>query len=189
MAIEITQETYAPYEHKMERSLEVLQENLNAVRAGRANPHVLDRIKVDYYGVETPLNQVANVQVPEPRLITIQPWEPKLLGDIEKAIQMSDLGINPSNDGKMIRLSFPMLTEERRKDLVKQVERYGEDTKVAVRNVRREAMDLFKNYLKKKEISEDQQKVADEKVQKMTDKYVKQIDKIVADKEKDLMAI
>lgn len=189
MSIELTKETYAPYEHKMERSLQVLQENLNAVRAGRANPRVLDRIHVNYYGADTPLNQVANVQVPEARMITIQPWEPKMLSEIEKAIQMSDLGINPTNDGKMIRLSFPMLTEERRRDLVKQVERYGEETKVAVRNVRRECIDLLKNHLKKKEISEDQLRGGEETIQKMTDRFITKIDQIISDKEKDLMEL
>lgn len=189
MSIEITKQTYEPYEHKMEKSIEVLQENLNAIRAGRANPRVLDRIKVDYYSVETPLSQVANVQVPEPRMITIQPWEPKLLADIERAILSSDLGINPSNDGKMIRLTFPMLTEERRKSLVKQVEKYGEETKVAIRNIRRECMDLIKGYLKKKEISEDQEVGANQEIQKLTDRYTKKVDQIIQEKEKDLMEL
>ncbi|HHX37082.1 MAG TPA: ribosome recycling factor [Clostridiaceae bacterium] len=189
MAIELTNETYAPYKEKMERSIQALQENLNAVRAGRANPRVLDRITVNYYGVDTPLNQVANIQVPEPRLITIQPWEPNMTKEIEKAIQSSDLGINPNNDGKVIRLVFPMLTEERRRDLVKQVEKYGEETKVAIRNTRRECIDLIKGYEKKKEISEDLRHGAEEFIQEFTDDYTDRVDKIVADKEKDLMEI
>ncbi len=189
MTAGLDKNSYAPFEKKMERSLAVLQEHLNAVRAGRANPRVLDRITVEYYGTETPLNQVAGIQVPEPRMITIQPWEASLLPAIEKAILASDLGLTPANDGKIIRLAFPALTEDRRKDLVKQVEKYGEECKIAIRNVRRECLDMVKNKLKSKEISEDQQRAADQDIQKLTDRYTGKVDKMVADKEKDLMEI
>lgn len=189
MAIEITNDTFTPYKDKMQKSLDALQSNLNSLRAGRANPHVLDRITVPYYGADSPINQVANIQVPEPRVLAITPWDPSVLKDIEKAIQASDLGINPSNDGKMIRLVFPILTEERRKELVKQSEKFGESSKVSVRNVRREAIDAFKAYEKKKEISEDQLRGAEQEVQKITDSYIEKIDKMLSDKEKDLMEL
>lgn len=189
MAITIDKKTYQPYEAKMQKSIEVLQQNLNTIRAGRANPHVLDQITVPYYGVDTPLNQVANVQVPEPRQISIQPWDATLLKDIERAIQSSDLGLNPANDGKMIRLNFPPLTEERRKDLVKQTRGYGEDTKVAIRNIRREFLDQAKNWLKSKEIGEDNYKDAEAGIQKVTDNYIERVDEILETKEKDLMEI
>ena len=189
MAITIDKKTYQPYEDKMQRSVEALQSNLNTIRAGRANPHVLDQISVPYYGVDTPLNQVANIQVPEPRQIMIQPWEQSLLKDIERAINASDLGINPTNDGKAIRLNFPPLTEERRRDLVKQTRTFGEESKVAVRNIRREFLDQAKKWLKSKEIGEDHYKDAEDEIQKLTDKYIERVDEVLANKEKDLMEI
>lgn len=187
--IELGKATYKPYVEKMNKSIHVLQDNLNSIRAGRANPKVLDRIMIDYYGAQTPINQVANIQVPEARLITITPWDPSTLKLIEKAIQMSDLGINPNNDGKLLRLSFPALTEERRKDLVKTVHKYAEESKVAVRNIRREALDKFRGHLKKKEMTEDSLAEAEEEIQKLTDQHIVEIDKITADKEKDLLEI
>lgn len=189
MAIEITDQSYQPFEEKMKMTIKVLEDTFNGIRAGRANPRLLDTISVPYYGVDTPLQQVANIQVPEARLITITPWESKTLKDIERAIQASDLGINPINDGKMIRLVFPQLTEERRKDLVREVSRLGEESKVAVRNIRREAIDLFKGYEKKKEISEDERFEAEDKVQKLTDRYIEQVDKTVERKNKELMEV
>lgn len=189
MAIELTKETYKPFDEKMSKTAAVLQEALNSVRAGRANPKVLDQIQVEYYGTPTPLNQVANIQVPEARMIVITPWDASLLKEIERSIQMSDLGINPNSDGKCIRLTFPPLTEERRKDLVKQVQKYGEEAKVAVRNVRRECLDLVKGYLKKKEISEDALKDAEQQIQKLTDRHIDEIEKIIGAKEKDLLEI
>lgn len=189
MAIIIDKKVYQPYETKMQKSIEVLQQNLNTIRAGRANPRVLDQVTVQYYGVDTPLSQVANIQVPEPRQITVQPWDATLLKDIERAIQSSDLGINPVNDGKLIRLSFPPLTEERRRDLVKQTRSFGEDTKVAIRNVRREFLDQAKSWLKSKEIGEDNFKDAEEGIQKVTDTYITRVDDVLAAKEKDLMEI
>lgn len=187
--IELNKASYKPYSEKMKKTIHVLHDNLNAIRAGRANPKVLDRIMIDYYGVQTPINQVANIQVPEARMITITPWDPSTLKMIEKAIQTSDLGINPNNDGKLIRLSFPALTEERRKDLVKQVHKYGEEGKIAIRNIRREALDKFRGHLKKKEMTEDMLSEAEEEIQTMTDKYVEEIDHVIAEKEKDLMEI
>ena len=157
------------YEDKMNKTLEVLHEEFGAIRAGRANPHVLDKIRVDYYGTPTPLQQVGNVSVPEARMIVIQPWEKSLLKSIEKAILTSDLGINPTNDGTVIRLVFPELTEERRKDLAKDVKKKGEATKVAIRNIRRDANDAFKKMEKADEISEDDLKEAEETIQKLTD--------------------
>ncbi len=189
MAVEITKAWYQPYEERMQKAIKFLGEEFNAIRVGRANPHVLDRISVSYYGVDTPLNQVAAIQVPEPRLLSITPWDASLLKEIEKAIQMSDLGINPTSDGKCLRLAFPALTEERRRDLVKQVEKIGEESKVAIRNIRREAMDELKSLLKRKEISEDILKGAEEEVQKLTDRYVEQIEQQVKAKEQDLMEI
>ena len=189
MAIELTNETYSPYEERMQKTCQVLQETLNTIRAGRANPRVLDQIRVSYYGTDTPLTQLANIQVPEARMIVITPWDMSCLRDMERAIQASDLGINPNNDGKCLRLAFPALTEERRKDLVRQVQRHGEDSKVAVRNIRRDAIDLVKGYNRKKEIGDDVLKDAEVYIQKLTDKYVAEIDSIVASKEKDLMEI
>ena len=187
--IEITKEVYRPFEDKMKKTVLVLQENYNAIRAGRANPKVLDRLMIDYYGVQTPINQVANIQVPEARLITITPWDPSTLKLIERAIQASDLGINPANDGRMLRLSFPALTEERRKDLVKSVHKYAEESRVAVRNVRREAIDKYRAHLKKKEITEDSMTEFEKGIQDLTDHYIADIDKHTVDKEKDLMTI
>jgi len=186
---EIKKETYAEYEHKMKKSINILNEDLNTIRAGRANPKVLDKITVEYYGVPTPMNQLANIQVPEARLITIAPFDPSILRDIERSILMSELGINPQNDGKIIRLSFPALTEERRKELTKVVNKHGEEAKVALRNIRREAIDRFKDLQKKKEISEDMLADANDEIQKLTDKYSAEIDKIVAEKDKELMAV
>ena len=177
------------YEGKMEKSLEVLQEEYSSIRAGRANPHVLDKIKVDYYGTPTPIQQVGNLSVPEARMIVIQPWEKSLLKAIEKAILTSDLGINPTNDGQVIRLVFPELTEERRKDLAKDVKKKGDATKVAVRNIRRDANEAFKKMEKAGEISEDEQKTAEEKIQKMTDKMIVKMDAAIDAKTKEIMTV
>ena len=177
------------YEEKMEKTLRNLDGELQSIRAGRANPHVLDKITVDYYGAPSPLNAVANIQVPEARMITLAPWDPKMLRDIEHAIQASDLGINPTNDGKMIRLVFPMLTEERRKDLVKQVKVYGDETKVVIRNNRRDAIDKMRAANKKKELTDDLLKEFEEKVQKITDKFTAEVDKVCETKNKELMEI
>lgn len=187
--IELSKSDYEAVETKMDKSIANLNENLNAIRAGRANPHVLDRITVDYYGAPSPLNAVANIQVPEARMITLAPWDPSMLREIEKAILASDLGITPTNDGKIIRLMFPILTEDRRKDLVKQVKTYGEETKVNCRNVRRDAIDKMRAANKKKELTDDSLKEYEDKVQKITDKFVKKIDDICAGKEKELMEI
>ena len=173
---------------RMEKSLGNLKEELNTVRAGRANPHVLDHVMVDYYGAPTPLQQVANVTVPEARMIQIQPWEPNILKDIEKAIMISDVGINPTNDGKVIRLVFPELTEERRKELVKDVKKKGEAAKVAVRNIRRDANDAYKK-LAKQDVSEDEIKELEDKIQKSTDKYIKEVDAAVDAKSKEIMTV
>lgn len=177
------------YEEKMQKSINNLEQEYNSIRAGRANPHVLDRIKVDYYGTPTPIQQVGNVSVPEPRSIVIQPWENSLLKTIEKAIQQSDLGIHPTNDGKVIRLVFPELTEEHRKDLVKDVKKKGEAAKVAIRNIRRDANDSLKKAQKKGEITEDDQKDQLAKVQKATDKYVKLVDEKVEEKSKEILTV
>ena len=177
------------FERKMEKTLEVLAADFGAVRAGRANAQVLDRITVEYYGVDTPINQVGTVSSPDPRTLMIQPWDGSLLKAIEKAIQTSDLGINPQNDGRVIRLVFPQLTEERRKELTKQVKKYGEDAKVAVRNVRRDAVDYVKKAQKKGELTEDDQKVAETDIQDLTDKFTKRIDEVCAKRDKELMEI
>ena len=177
------------YESKMTKSFDALGRDLAAIRAGRANPHVLDRITVEYYGTPTPLQQVGNVTVPEPRMLQIQPWDASLVKEICKAIQVSDLGINPSTDGKVIRLVFPELTEERRQDLVKEVKKKGEGAKVAVRNIRRDANDAFKKLGKGKEVSEDEVKELEENVQKLTDKYIKDIDKAIEEKSKEIMTV
>ena len=189
MMIEITQADYDKVEAKMQKSIDNLQENFNAIRAGRANPHVLDKIMIDYYGTPSPINTVANIQVPEARMITIQPWDASNLKEIEKAIQSSDLGINPSNDGKMIRLVFPILTEERRKELVKSVMKYGEESKVAIRNIRREGIDKYRVINKKKELTDDDLGYFEEQIQKLTDRYIKEVDKCCEAKQKDLMEI
>ena len=177
------------YEEKMEKSYEVLLDEFGSIRAGRANPHVLDKLKVDYYGSPTPLQQVANISVPEPRMILIQPWEKSLIKNIEKTILTSDLGINPTNDGSVIRLVFPELTEERRKELSKDVKKKGEAVKVAVRNIRRDANDALKKLEKAGDISEDDRDENEEKVQKMTDKMVEKIDKAVEAKIKEIMTV
>ena len=177
------------YEAKMQKTLDVLQDTLGGIRAGRANAGVLHKIQVDYYGAQTPLSQVAAIASPDPRTLTIQPWDSSLLKAIEKAIQTSDLGINPQNDGKLIRLNFPPLTEERRKDLIKQVAKEGENSKVALRNIRRDAMDKLKAAKKKSEVSEDEIADAEKDMQKMTDKYVKKVDEMIAKKSKELSEI
>ena len=176
------------YDSKMTKSFDALLRDYAAIRAGRANPHVLDKIKVDYYGTPTPLQQVGNISVPEARIIQIQPWEKKLIREIEKAIMASDIGITPNNDGTVIRLVFPELTEERRKDLVKDVKKKGEEAKVAIRNIRRDANDAFKK-LAKTEISEDEIKDLEDSVQKITDKYIKDVDKAIEDKSKEIMTV
>jgi ribosome recycling factor len=183
------QEILQVYDEKMNKTLNALENDFMTIRAGRANPHVLDKIRVDYYGTPTPLQQVGNVTIPEARMIVIQPWEKSLLKAIEKAILTSDLGINPTNDGTMIRLVFPELTEERRKDLVKDVKKKGENAKVAIRNIRRDANDAFKKQLKAEEISEDEQADAEDKIQKLTDKMIAQIDKAIEEKSKDLLTV
>ena len=177
------------YEEKMIKTIEHVKADFAAVRAGRANAGVLDRIMVEYYGTPTPLNQVAAISSPDPRTLTIQPWDATLMRAIEKAIQTSDLGINPQNDGRVIRLAFPQLTEERRKELTKQVHKYGEDGKVAIRNIRREAMDAFKKAEKKSEITEDDLKKLEKELQDITDKQCKALDELTAKKEKELMAV
>ena len=179
----------AVFEEKMGKSLANLEEEFAGIRAGRANPHVLDKLRVDYYGTPSPIQSVANVSVPEPRMIQIQPWEPNILKDIEKAIMISDVGINPTNDGKVIRLVFPDLTEDRRKELVKDVKKKGEDAKVAVRNIRRDAMDALKKDLKAAEISEDEEKDLEAEVQTITDSFVKKIDLAIEEKTKELMTV
>ena len=175
-------------DEKMKKAYEFRVADLATVRAGRANPHVLDKLKVDYYGTPTPIQQVGNVTVPEPRMIQIAPWEKSLLKEIEKAIQMSDIGINPTNDGNVIRLIFPELNEERRKELVKDVKKKGEEGKVAIRNVRRDGNDAFKK-LAKEEVSEDEIKDMTDELQKLTDKYIKDIDKVVEEKSKEILTV
>ena len=180
---------YVQYTDRMDKTIEVMQANFAAVRAGRANAAVLDQIRVDYYGTPTPINQIASIASPDPRTLTIQPWDGSTMKLIEKAIQQSDLGINPQNDGRLIRLLFPQLTEERRKELIKQIRKYGEESKTAIRNIRRDAMEDFKAQKKKSEITEDDQKNAEKDIQKLTDDYVKQIDQLVEKKEKELSEI
>ena len=180
---------FKEYARKMDKTLEHLDEEFGAVRAGRANAKVLDRITVEYYGSETPLNGVATISSPDARTLVISPWDTKLLKDIQKAIQASDLGINPQNDGRAIRLVFPPLTEERRKDLVKQTKKYAEEAKVAIRNIRRDAIDKFKKQQKASEITEDDYKDAEKGIQKLTDDFIKEIDKIAEKKEKELTEI
>lgn len=177
------------FDDKMEKSLNSLKEEYVSIRAGRANPHLLDKITVDYYGQVSSLQTVANVSVPEPRVIQIQPWESSLIKDIERAIIISDLGLTPNNDGKIIRLSLPELTEERRKDLVKDVKKKGENGKVAIRNIRRDANDLFKKQNKGNEISDDELKNLEDKIQKLTDKYITEIDKAIEEKSKEILTV
>ena len=183
------QEHLKLYEDKMEKSLDVLLDEYASIRAGRANPHVLDRLRIDYDGTPTPIQQVGNVTVPEARMIVIQPWEKSLLKEIEKAILVSDLGINPTNDGNVIRLVFPELTEERRKDLAKDVKKKGEGAKVAIRNIRRDAMDSIKKMEKAGDISEDDLKQGEEKIQKITDKMIEKVDKAIETKTKEIMTV
>lgn len=185
----MNKEAYKPIEEKMKKTLQVLKENLGGIRAGRANPAILDKITVDYYGTPTPINQLGNISVPEARIILIQPWEAKILKDMEKAIQKSDIGINPNNDGKAIRLIFPQLTEERRRELTKVVKKEGEEAKVAVRAIRRDAIEHFKGQKKNTEITEDDLKNAEKDVQTLTDRYIVEIDKAVEAKDKEIMEV
>ena len=182
-------ETLVKVEEKMKKSIDSLGNDFASVRAGRANPHVLDRIMVEYYGVPTPLQQVGNITVPEARILQIQPWEKTLLKAIEKAINESDLGINPTNDGNVIRLVFPELTEERRKDLTKELKKKGEASKVAIRNIRRDALDTFKKMEKANEITKDEVETAEKDVQKITDKFVAEIDSMVDKKSKEILSV
>lgn len=182
-------EVIKPFEEKMKKTLGTLDSEFSTIRVGRANPHLLDRIMVDYYGAMTPVNQVGNVTVPEPRLLQIQPWDASLLKEISKAISASDLGINPTVDGKVVRLVFPDLTEERRKELTKTVGKKAEEAKVAIRNIRRDALDGFKKQEKKHEISEDDLRDLEEEMQKLTDKFIKEIDKKTESKNKDILEV
>ena len=177
------------YEEKMKKTMHNLEEEFGGIRAGRANPHVLDKLRVDYYGTPSPIQSVANVSVPEPRMILIQPWEASLVKEIEKAILVSDLGINPTNDGKVIRLVFPELTEERRKELAKEVKKKGEDAKVAVRNIRRDAIDHVKKLGKSEGVSEDEVKDLEDGIQKLTDKFIADVDKAVDAKTKEILTV
>ena len=183
-----TDERIQVYEHKMTKTLESLTKELVTIRAGRANPHILDKLTVDYYGTPTPLQQVANITVPEARMIQIQPWESSLIKEISKAILSSDLNLNPNSDGKIIRLVLPELTEERRKELVKDVKKKGEGAKVAVRNIRRDANDAFKK-LAKQDVSEDEIKELEDQIQKLTDKYIKEVDKAIENKSKEILTV
>lgn len=176
-------------EEKMKKTISVFEENLSEVRAGRANPNILNKITVDYYGVPTPINQMAGISVPEPRMILIQPWDMSMLKEIEKAINLAEIGINPNNDGKVIRLVFPELTEERRKELVKDIRKTAEEAKVAIRAIRREGLDIAKNAQKNSEITEDELNVAETKIQKMTDNKIEEIDNILDKKEKEIMTV
>ena len=177
------------FEDKMQKSYNNLLEEYTTIRAGRANPHVLDKVVVDYYGAPTPLQQVANISVPEARMIQIQPWESSLLKDIEKAILVADLGLNPTNDGKVIRLVFPELTEERRKELAKDVKKHGENAKVAIRNIRRDANDSFKKYGKEADVSEDEVKELENQAQKLTDMYIAEVDKAIEAKTQEILTV
>jgi len=180
---------YDEYENKMKKTVEVLQSQYSAIRAGRANPSVLDQVKVEYYGTQTPINQIASISTPDPRTLMIQPWDAASLKLIEKAIMTSDLGINPSNDGRFLRLVFPQPTEERRKELIKQVNKYAEDSKVAIRNIRREAVEKFKVQKKKGEITEDDLTDTEKDLQKLTDNYIIELDKVAQKKEAEIMEI
>ena len=177
------------YDEKMEKAVDFLVSDYAGIRAGRANPHVLDKIRVDYYGTPTPLQSVGNITVPEPRMIQIAPWEKSIIKEIEKAIMTSDLGINPNNDGSVIRLIFPELTEERRKELVKDIKKKGEDAKVAIRNITRDGNDALKKLGKSSEVSEDEVKDLEDKLQKVTDNYIKDVDKLIEDKSKEIMTV
>ena len=177
------------FEEKMKKSVDALKDDYTTIRAGRANPHILDKIKIDYYGTPTSLNQVSNISVPEARMIQIQPWESSLIKDIEKAILVSDLGLTPNNDGKVIRLIFPELTEDRRKELAKEVKKKGDNAKVAIRNVRRDANDTVKKENKAGDISDDEAKNLEDEVQKLTDKYIAQIDKAIEEKSTEILTV
>lgn len=180
---------YKPIETKMQKAVDALTTELSTMRAGRANPAVLDKVKINYYGVPTAVNQVANITVPEARMIVIQPWDSSLLKDVEKAIQASDIGINPNNDGRVIRLTFPPLTEERRRDLVKTAKKAGEETKVLIRNIRRDAIEEYKVWKKEGEITEDDLKVSEKDIQDITDDFIKKIDDVIKDKEDEIMEV
>ena len=180
---------YNKFEEKMKKTISVYEENLSEIRAGRANPAILNKISIDYYGTQTPINQVAGISVPEARMIVIQPWDASILKEIEKEILKSDIGINPNNDGKVIRLTFPELNEERKKEIIKDIRKMAEEAKVAVRSIRREAIDEAKSMQKNSEMSEDELKVAEDDIQKLTDKYVEEVDKILEKKEKEVMSI
>lgn len=185
----MAKEDLKPVEEKMKKTINVLKENLAAIRAGRANPAILDKVMVEYYGTPTPINQIGNIAVPEARVITIQPWDMKMLKEIEKAIQKSDIGINPNNDGKIIRLVFPALTEERRKELTKVVKKDGEESKVAIRSIRRDAIEASKVKKKSGDLTEDDLKDSEKEVQVITDKFIEEIDKIVEMKEKEILEV
>lgn len=187
--MELNKNSYKPYEEKMETSISVLRDNFNKVRAGRANPALLEGITVDYYGVDSPLQQVANVQVPEARMITITPWEATMLQKIEKAIHAANIGINPINDGKCIRLTFPKLSEEDRVGLTKEINQLGEEAKISIRNVRREAIDAFKQAEKASDISEDDYYTAEKKIQELTDDFIDKVDQAVTKKNAELMEV
>ena len=180
---------YSEIKEKMEKTIESLVQRLSEVRAGRANPAILNKVKIDYYGTPTPINQVAGISVPEARMIMIQPWDVSILKEIEKAILASEIGINPNNDGKVIRLVFPELTEERRKDLVKEIKKYAEDAKVSIRNARRDGIDKAKTMQKDGDITEDELKAAETEIQKITDKYIEEVDKTIIAKETEIMSI
>lgn len=180
---------YTNIEEKMNKTISVFEQNLSEVRAGRANPAILNKVKIDYYGTPTPISQVAGISVPEARLIVIQPWDASILKEIEKSILASDIGINPNNDGKVIRLAFPELNEERRKELVKDIKKTAEEAKVAVRAIRRDGIDEFKKKQKDSEITEDDLRVAEEQIQKITDKKIEEIDTILSNKEKDILSV
>ena len=180
---------YSEIKEKMEKTIESLVQRLSEVRAGRANPAILNKVKIDYYGTPTPINQVAGISVPEARMIMIQPWDVSILKEIEKAILASEIGINPNNDGKVIRLVFPELTEERRKELVKEIKKYSEDAKVVIRNIRRDGIDKAKAMQKDGDITEDDLKMAETEIQKITDKYTEEVDKTIAAKETEIMSI
>ncbi|MDR1439902.1 MAG: ribosome recycling factor [Clostridiales bacterium] len=182
-------ELYAPYEEKMKKTVGVLREELSAIRAGRANPALLDKIAIEYYGTQTPINQLCNISVPEAKVILIQPWEAKILKDVERAIQKSDIGINPNNDGKIIRLVFPVLNEERRKELIKMGKKLAEESKVAVRAIRRDAVEHFKKLKKAGDLTEDDLKDSEKDIQSITEKFIVDVDKVLADKEKEIMEI
>ena len=180
---------YIETEDKMQKTLNVLMQDLGVIRAGRANPAILDKIRVDYYGVETPINQLSSVSVAEARVLVIQPWDASMLKAIEKAIQISDIGINPQNDGKIIRLAFPPLSEERRRDLVKSIHKCGEDAKISIRSIRRDIIEKFKDMKKKSEITEDDLIDAEKDIQELTDKNIKEIDNLIAKKEKEILEV